>query len=108
MKTLCTALGLMVVMFAGCIQHPVEPDFYPPAPPQGISTATGDGFVDIYWARNTEPDFAGYNVYVSSSLNGVYYLLATTRDTYLRDFGAVNGATYYYALAAFDAAGNES
>jgi len=108
MKTLYTALGLMIVLFAGCVHHPVEPDFYPPAPPQGISTATGDGFVDIYWMRNTEPDFAGYNVYVSNSLNGVYILLATTRDTYLRDFGALNGATYYYALAAFDVAGNES
>jgi hypothetical protein len=108
MKKSIAVIAILSGIFWGCEQHFIAPDLTPPVPPQGISTATGDNLVEVFWVRNTEPDLAGYNVYVSNSLNGAYTLLGTTKDAYYLDNGARNGATYFYALTAFDVAGNES
>ena len=108
MRYVSAAFVLMSVMLFGCMQRLIDPDLTPPAAPQGITTATGDNFIEIFWNRNNERDLSGYNVYVSNSLNGKYDLLATTREAYFRDNGARNGSTYYYAVTAFDFDGNES
>jgi hypothetical protein len=105
--TLIAALALAVSL-TGCHTHIVEPDYYPPAPPVGLYTETGDGFIELFWAANREPDVAGYNVYVSSVYEGPYGLIGSSPEGYFVDRGARNGNTYYYAVTAYDFSGNES
>jgi hypothetical protein len=97
-----------LVLFAGCRERFLEPDFISPAAPQGLVTQAGDRLVDLFWYPNTEPDLAGYKVYYSSSYNGTYHLIGTTSHTSFTDRDARNGSTYFYAVTAFDASGNES
>lgn len=108
-KTLLFAALLAgALLGAGCHHWPYEPDTYPPSSPTGVRTATGDGFIELFWNGNRESDLAGYRVYVGSSYNGRYELIGTTHENYFLDEGARNGSTYYYAVTAFDRAGNES
>jgi hypothetical protein len=99
---------LIVVALGGCKDAIFFPDLTPPAPPQGIATATGDNLVEIFWTRNTEPDLYGYKIYVSSSYTGKYEYIGMSRTPYFLDADATNGHTYYYAVTAYDDAGNES
>jgi len=71
-------------------------------------TQTGDNLVELFWIDNTEPDVAGYNVFVSTSFYGKYTLIASTKQPHYIDYGAANGTTYYYAVTAYDFSGNES
>lgn len=107
-------LGILAaVLFAaaGCSEDGVldARDLVPPAAPQAVSTVTGDGRVTLSWVRNTEPDLAGYRVYRGTTgYNGPFTSLGSTTATTFVDNGVANGVTYYYAVAAFDRAGNES
>ncbi len=107
MKTKAIILGLTVILVSGCV-HLVEPDRIPPSPPTGLTTSTGDNFVELLWNRNPERDVAGYNVFVSDRYDGRYELIGSSRDPYFSDNGARNGYTYYYAVTAYDFDGNES
>jgi hypothetical protein len=98
----------LLLTTSGCLEGFIEPDLTPPAPPRGISTATGDGRIEIFWPANEESDLAGYHVLVSNAYDGEYALIGTTRQNYFIDAGARNGTTYYYAVTAFDYSGNES
>ena len=104
------ALGALIA--AGCEDENgplVVRDTEPPAAPQAVKTVTGDDEVTITWVRNTEPDLAGYRVYRgTTSYEGPFSPLAMTATLGWVDHSAHNGTTYYYAVAAFDAAGNES
>jgi len=104
------ACGLaLVLVAAGCRDRSVAVrDFSPPAAPQGLYSVTGDGSVTLHWVKNTEPDLAGYRVYRSASYNGQYNPLGLTSNTSFVDNGVTNGTTYFYAVAAYDQAGNES
>ncbi|MFI5253368.1 MAG: fibronectin type III domain-containing protein [Bacteroidota bacterium] len=108
MKTLKYLLITGMFLFMGCKETIYFPDTTPPAPPQGLYTYPGDNFVEIHWTPNTESDLAGYNVYASTSVNGKYRFIATTRQNVFIDNGATNGVTYYYSISAFDINGNES
>ena len=99
-----------LTFFTGCDEHDY---FYfdnvPPSPPKNVWTITGDNRVDIIWDRNPESDIAGYNIYYSYSYDGdAYTLIGSSNDTYFIDYGAENGVTYYYGVAAYDFNGNES
>jgi hypothetical protein len=96
------------LVLTGCHDLIHEPDSVPPSAPTGLRTATGDNFIELFWSSNPENDVAGYNVFVSSSYNGRYELIGSTREPYYLDDGARNGGTYYYAVTAFDEDGNES
>jgi len=104
------ACGLTLVLaLAGCHDDSVGlRDLSPPHAPQALYSVTGDGSVTLHWIPNTEPDLAGYRVYRGPSFAGPYTPLATTSATTYVDNGAANGTTYYYAVAAYDFAGNES
>jgi hypothetical protein len=107
MKKKATIILLSALLF-GCQAHIFEPDVTPPAAPSGLRTLTGDDFIEVFWEHNYEADLSGYHVYVSSSYDGRYELIGTTQDNYFLDGGARNGNLYYYAVAAFDLAGNQS
>ena len=97
--------------FAGCDDDVIYVHDGPPAIPTGVTTVTGDGQVEIYWNPVLEDDVAGYNVYRSPTLTGAYYhtaQLVGRESTGYLDLNVTNGVTYYYAVDAYDFAGNES
>ncbi len=97
---------LFLVFVVGCELQPI--DTTPPAAPRGVQTLPLDNAVQIDWLPNTEPDLAGYNVWVSDRYNGKYIFIAKTRASFFIDHAARNGVTYYYAVSAYDYDGNES
>src|SRR5688572_25705727 len=102
-----------VALFAaGCHDEdgPVR-DVYPPAAPRGVYTVTGDGEVFIHWLANTESDVAGYRIYESPCESGggcPYDRVGQTAGLSFTVDDLANGETRYFAVAAYDAAGNES
>lgn len=89
------------------------PDTDPPAAPRGLYSITGDDEVTLVWLANTEDDLDGYYLWWSDSYDGSYEYFATVYATHhdeerYVDEEAHNGGTYYYAVTAFDRAGNES
>ncbi len=111
-RTHATALALLGVLALGCDDDTVIYDLDdPPAVPTGVTTVTGDGFVDIYWYPVREEDVIGYGVYRSDTLQGPYHRIATVHgreSDHHRDTGLTNGVTLYYAVDAFDDDGDES
>jgi hypothetical protein len=102
---------LMLPFVAGCEdEDPVVVDA-PPFPPDGVFSVTGDGVVTLFWNPNQEPDLSGYAVYRGNQApEGPYFFLAevSASTTDYADFDVVNGEFWYYAVTAFDVAGNES
>jgi hypothetical protein len=104
-------LALVAAFAAGCDDDgPVAiRDVVPPAAPQSVRSVTGDDRVTLDWVRNTEPDLAGYRVYRGTTgYDGPFSPMGTTTSLTWVDDTANNGSTYYYAVSAFDDAGNES
>lgn len=86
-------------------------DTTPPATPAGLTAALGSDALHIAlsWLPNSEPDLAGYNLYVS--LDGLTWQKVNaepiTGTEY--DFSPIEGNTsYYFRLSALDESGNES
>ena len=71
-------------------------------------TSEGNGTVGLAW--NAVSGAVGYNVYRSPVSGGGYEKVAGSpvSGTSLTDSGLKNARTYYYAVAALDASGNES
>jgi len=105
-------LLLAALFLPGCDDQTVAPrDVMPPAAPRGLYGVTGDARVTLHWLANTEADVTGYHVYMSPCASGdtcPYDRVGTTSGTAFTVQGLPNGVTRYYAVAAFDAAGNES
>ena len=102
----------IVLLAAGCRDDsgPVR-DVYPPAAPRGVYTVTGDGTVTVRWLANTESDVVGYRIYEAPCAAGggcPYDRVGATVGTSFNVIGLANGETRYYAVAAYDVAGNES
>ena len=69
---------------------------------------TDDASVGFAWARNSEPNIAGYRLYVGT-IPGVYagYVdVGNVTSFQVRDL--VRGSIYYFALTAYNTAGQES
>jgi hypothetical protein len=93
----------------GCSED--KRDVTPPTPPRGVFSVTGDQSAAIHWLSNTEGDLAGYHVYFSDCPGGPGCPFQRIGTTSQEDFvagGLANGATYYFAVSAFDYSGNES
>jgi hypothetical protein len=100
-----------VVLLSGCDEDTTAPrDVYPPAAPRGLRSVTGDGEARLSWLENTESDVAGYRVYRSPCASGPncpYDRVGATAGTVFV-VPLANGETRYFAVAAYDRAGNES
>jgi hypothetical protein len=112
MKAKFLTLTLIFSIFlSGCI---IESDIskyndrIPPSPPTGIYSITGDGWIELNWRHNYEPDLDHYNIYRGYSYNGKYQYIGSTTRNYFIDYTVRNGETYYYAITAVDYSGNES
>jgi hypothetical protein len=85
------------------------PDFIPPQTPSGLIVNAGPGIVSLDWDNNTDSDFAGFNVYRSTTSGGPYSLVASLISASAYDDTDVsNGTTYYYVVSAVDNSGFES
>jgi len=89
------------------------------APPSDLSTTASDktGVENvgvISWTQSTALDFAGYRVYRSTNdftnSNNAAPVFSTTTVTYTvwNDTSVADGENYYYAVAAYDTAGNQN
>ena len=76
----------------------------PPSPP-------GTGSATLSWTLNTEPDLAGYKIYVGTAA-GLYnypgspFVIGVTGSYTIT--GLPIGETYFFAISAFDSSGGES
>jgi fibronectin type 3 domain-containing protein len=84
-------------------------DTTPPAAPTNLMATADGSSISLDWADNTEPDFASYTVYRSTTSGGGYTRIATdlTTSAYT-DNNVTDGTTYYYVVTAVDTAVNES
>ena len=73
-----------------------------------LSQPTTTGSAGLSWTADTEPDLAGYKVYIGTQ-SGVYNppIALGTVTTYSAT-NLASGKTYYFCVSAFDSAGNES
>ncbi|MEP7028809.1 MAG: fibronectin type III domain-containing protein [Candidatus Eisenbacteria bacterium] len=99
-----------VFALAGCsVDEPVVlRDTVAPAAPRALYSVTGDGSVALHWVRNSESDLVGYRVYIAPAFAGPYTSLGTAATPNYIVGGLANGATWYFAVSAYDVAGNES
>lgn len=65
--------------------------------------------VQVTWNPNTEPDLAGYKIYYGTA-SGVYGDPIDVGNVtgHVMEITPEYGATYYFALTAYDTSGNES
>lgn len=65
--------------------------------------------VQVTWNANTEPDLAGYRLYVGE-VSGQYSEPIDVGNVtgHVMEITPEYGATYYFALTAYDTSGNES
>ncbi len=114
MKTFWIVPAVALFLLTGCDhdERIVAPrDVTPPAAPRGLVSVTGDGQVLLRWYDNTESDVAGYRIYRAPCAGGSscpYDLVGATTGTSFAVTGLANGTTRYFAVAAYDRAGNES
>ena len=103
---------LTIALFlAGCHDTTAPRDTTPPAAPRGLYSITGDRAVTLRWLPNTESDVAGYHVYEAACASGPdcpFARAGATTGTEFRVEGLSNGVTRFFAVAAYDRAGNES
>ena len=96
---------------SGCREDVSAPrDLTPPAAPRGFRSVTGDHAVYLSWLANTERDVAGYRIYQAPCASGAdcpYTRVGSTTATTLTLSGLPNSVTAFYAVAAYDLAGNE-
>ncbi|MEO8047269.1 MAG: hypothetical protein ABI684_08285 [Nitrospirota bacterium] len=89
----------------------------PPPPPRSTPSSTSPppngstGNVRLAWRGNQEPDLAGYKLYIGTA-SGIYNFagspVSINNSTNSSAFNLPKGQTYFFALSAFDTAGNES
>jgi hypothetical protein len=94
-----------------CCDGGWECDEQAPAVPTGVGSITGDTYVVVYWNPVYEDDVEGYGIYRSRDEYGAYARIGEVEAgeaTEFWDYELVNGTTYYYAVDAFDWAGNSS
>lgn len=65
----------------------------------------------LTWTANGEPDLAGYKIYVGTA-SGTYNVsgspFVTGKVTSYTVSNLPKGQTYFFAISAYDSAGNES
>jgi hypothetical protein len=83
-------------------------DVFAPAVPEGVTAAPGVNSIELAWARNTEPDLQGYNVYRSVDAGAFEKAGELVQTPVYSDTRIESGKRYRYAVSAVDTTGNES
>lgn len=103
---------------ASLLQPPTPVITIPPSPPPHSTApstpppANGStGKVALAWKANREPDLAGYKIHIGTA-SGRYDFAGSPFSTEISTSYIVSnlpkGQTYFFALSAYDSAGNES
>src|SRR5712691_7913145 len=74
--------------------------------PTGILQA--DTVVSLAWDANTEPDLAGYRIHYGTSPGSYTTTIPVVGQNNARITNLQANTTYYFAVTAYDLAGNES
>lgn len=93
--------GDLSIAFSG------SPDLVPGVP-DDIHVTSGVRNVTLTWSApvdNGGSDLVGYKIYRGTSLNDMTLLITLEDALAYTDFGLVENETYYYAVSAFNAAG---
>lgn len=98
--------------YSGEVTHTSTRDTTPPALPTGLTVTAGFETLWLKWARNTEADLAGYEVFESTTATpapvaGTAATYATAADT-LVITALPDAVTRHYWLRAVDTSGNKS
>ncbi|MDR1231293.1 MAG: fibronectin type III domain-containing protein [Spirochaetaceae bacterium] len=75
----------------------------PPAPPAQIIAAAGDGFVDLSWKKNGQPEVGGYLIYIGTK-SGEYWErspIDAGNAASLHVDGLKNGVLYYFSISSY-------
>jgi hypothetical protein len=75
----------------------------PPAPPTQINATAGDGFVELSWKKNNQPETGGYLIYMGTK-SGEYWEqspLDAGNAASLRIDGLKNGVLYYFSISTY-------
>jgi len=83
-------------------------DTFPPAVPAGLTAVAGVNSIELAWARNTEDDFAGYQVYRASEGGATERIAGPIDAPTFSDRAVEVGKKYSYTVTAVDRTGNES
>ncbi|MEM7391530.1 MAG: carbohydrate-binding protein, partial [Verrucomicrobiota bacterium] len=83
-------------------------DALPPTVPTGLMALAGGSVAILDWNDNPESDLWAYGLYRSTTSGGPYTLVQHVEPSQVTDYTAVLETTYYYAVTAIDAVGNES
>jgi hypothetical protein len=81
--------------------------------PGKVVTLQGSGngtVIQLKWARRTEADLQGYNIYRGLNQGGPFTkqnIVPTDRSAYYLDSGLASLTKYYYKVSAVDSSGNE-
>jgi fibronectin type 3 domain-containing protein len=85
-------------------------DILIPIAPTGLVAIAGENFVSLSWDANKETDLAGYRVWRRSEGEEEFSALTDeliTENVY-HDSNVAKNQSYFYAITALDANGNES
>ena len=83
-------------------------DTFPPAVPTGLTAVAGVNAIELAWDRNTEDDFAGYQVYRSTDGAAPERIAGPLDAPTFSDHTVEVGKKYSYTVSATDHAGGES
>jgi hypothetical protein len=75
----------------------------PPAPPAQIVAVAGDGFVDLSWKKNAQPEVGGYLIYMGTK-SGEYWEqtpIDAGNAASLHVDGLKNGILYYFSISSY-------
>jgi hypothetical protein len=78
------------------------------APVSGSASQPTTTSATLTWVANSESDLAGYKVYVGMAPGAYGSPIAVGNTTSYMVSGLLRGNTYYFAVSAYDASGNES
>jgi len=84
-------------------------EFVPPAAPTNVAATANALSVQLSWAANSEPDFAGYTVLRATNSGGPYEIVARgLTNNAFTDKSANLPQTYFYVVQAVDQSLNRS
>ena len=113
---------VLALFLAGCGSDKTHPPIVQPDPPDGAAplapiglgvTSQTDTKFELTWTASTEPDLAGYHLYLydpSPERENSYVSMTGTNliQTPQMTIAGRDSFTYYFRVSALDASGNES
>jgi hypothetical protein len=97
-------LGLLLIYTADVLAQ----DLTPPTVPQGVKAIGYEKHFDFEWDNNSEPDLAGYKIYIKSGQNYNYFTSVKRHKSFYSFSVPIIGIPYTFKVSAYDSSGNES